>query len=143
MLFRSLLTTLGETAPPVPQPTPTGTIAIAGGDGTCTLDAGGTTDPGVALLHVSAVGGPFVAILAGIAAGYGPDDLGPALATIGEGGDPPGWLRIAAYEEVTPGVPRDDPLALQPGRYVAVCLTGEGATPLPIVAEGILAIGGG
>lgn len=135
-----LVATLRDTAQPAPEPTPTAVLAIAGGDGSCTFDVAGSDDPGLALLHVASVGEPFVAILAGLAAGYAVTDLADALAAIGTDGAPPGWLRIVAYVEVAPGDPRDDPVELRPGRYVAACLTGDGATPVVTIADGMLEV---
>jgi pyrimidine-specific ribonucleoside hydrolase len=124
-----------------PLATPAGVLTITGGVASCSLDAGGTTRPGLAIVRAQALDASLVAVLAGLAEGHGVADLEAFLATAGPAQDPPDWLLISAYLEVDAGSTIEDTAELSPGTYVAICITGDAATPSYLVAPTVLTIG--
>ncbi len=120
--------------------TPSGVLTIRGGSTVCELDTGGTSAPGLAIIDAQSTDEALVAVLAGIGEGYGIPDLEALLATTSPTDDPPEWLLLAAYLEVDAGSSADDTAELTPGDYVAICITGDEATPRYLVAPTMLTI---
>ncbi len=120
--------------------TPTGVVTISGGATTCDLDAGGIADPGLAIVDAKSTDEAMVAILAGLAEGWGVADLESLLATTSPTDDPPDWLLLASYLEVEAGGSAEDVAELTPGDYAAICITGDEATPRYLVAPQVLTV---
>jgi len=120
--------------------TPSGVLTIRGGSGECTLDTGGTSTPGLAILDVQATDEAMIMALAGLSEGYGIADLEGFLTTTSPTQDPPEWLLLAAYVEVEAGASVDDTAELTPGGYAVMCITADEATPRYLVAPTLLTI---
>ncbi|MFN8620386.1 MAG: nucleoside hydrolase [Chloroflexota bacterium] len=121
---------------------PGGLVTITGGADACSLDGGGTTQPGSVDIQGVSTDEPMVAILADITSAHTTDDLRKALQTADPTNDPPDWLFLAAYLEIDAGGSDSQTVDLTPGNYAAICVTGEASTPRYLVADELLPIGG-
>lgn len=119
---------------------PAGTLTILGGSQTCELDTGGTTAPGLAIIDAVSADEPLIAVLAGLGEGRDIAELEAFLATASPTSDPPDWLLLAALLEVDAGATEEGSVEVTPGDYVAICITGDDATPRYLVAPTVLTI---
>ena len=119
---------------------PTGTLTIKGGAQACELDTGGTSAAGLAIIDAISTDEPLEAALVGLGEGHDIADLEALLLTTSPTIDPPDWLLLAAYLVVEAGSTTDDTVEVTPGDYVAICITGDGATPRYLVAPTVLTI---